>query len=81
MVHAINDGLIGYKASCHEKLQIVLVDKEERCIEKHLKVFGSLEGCSVLMDVWKDCQDRPLVNTIVSSIFAPYILKAMDCLG
>ena len=60
----------------------MLVDKEKACGEKAmapLKGSWSVDGCSIVMDGWTDCRNRPLINIIVSSISDPYFLKAIDC--
>ena len=84
MVRAINDGPSGYKPPGYEKLRTVLVDKEKACLEKAmapLKGSWSVDGCSIVMDGWTDCRNRPLINIIISSITGPYFLRAIDCSG
>ncbi len=61
-----------------------MVDKEKARLEKTmapLKASWSVDGCSIVMDGWTDCGNRPLINIIVSSISSPYFLKAIDCSG
>ena len=82
MVCAINNGPMGYKPPCYEKLRTVLVDKEKARLEKAmspLKASWSVDGCSIVMDGWTNCKTRALINIIVSSISSPYFLKAIDC--
>lgn len=84
MVRAINNGPMGYKPPGYERLRTVLVDKEKARLEKAmspLKASWSADGCSIVMDGWTDCRNRPLINIIVSSISGPYFLKAIDCSG
>ena len=45
-----------------------------------LKGSWSVDGCSIVMDGWTDCRNRPLI-IIDSSISGPYFLKAIDCSG
>jgi hypothetical protein len=62
----------------------VLVNKEKSRFEKvmaPLKVSWSLDECSIVMDGWRDCQNRPLINIIVSSISGPNFLKVFGCFG
>jgi hypothetical protein len=62
----------------------VSADKEKARLEKamaSLKASWSLERCSIIMDGWTGCWNRPLINIIVSSIFVTYILTAIDCSG
>ena len=84
MVCAINDGPTGYKPPGYEKLRTVLVDKEKARLEKSmapLKGSWYVDGCSIVMDGWTDCRNRPLINIIVSSVSGPYFLRAIDCTG
>eukprot|EP00253_Pinus_taeda_P035891 PITA_35891 len=84
MVRAINDGPQGYKAPGYENLRTVLVDKEKSRLERAmapLKASWSVDGCSIVMDGWTDCRNRPLINIIVSSMSGPYFLRAIDCSG
>jgi len=58
------------------------VDKENARLEKAispLKASWTVDGCSIIMDGWTDCRNRPLINIIVSSISGPYFLRAIDC--
>ena len=60
------------------------MDKEKNRLEKTmapLKGSWSVDGCSIIMDGWSDCQNRPLINIVISSISGPYILRAIDCSG
>ena len=82
MVHATNNGPRGYKPPGFEKLRTFLVDKEKAPLEKAmspLKASWSVDGCSIVMDGWTGCRNCPLINIIVSSIFGPCFLKAIDC--
>ena len=84
MVHAINNGPMGYKPPSYEKLRAVLVDKVKNRLEKTmalLKGSWSVDGCSIIMDGWTDCRNHPLINIIISSITGPYFLRPVDCSG
>ena len=84
MVHAINNGPMGYKPPSYKKLRTVLVDKEKNHLEKTmapLKGSWSVDGCSIIMDGWTDYWNHPLINIIISSITGPYFLRAIDCSG
>lgn len=82
MLKNTNKAPRGYKGLDYERVGTNFLDIEVKGIDDALKLTRDswVEKCvSIILDVWKDARNCPLINVIVVSIGGEMFFKSMDC--